>query len=62
MQYETMGLLFKWKGGAYIDVFVLGEEYPRATINVWDYEKNRPTIPYDRVSFIAECEDWLEGE
>lgn len=63
MEYRTNGLLFKWEGGPYIDVYVDGEESPRECINVWDYSKGQSTILYgDSVAFIGECEEWLEGE
>lgn len=57
--YSSSGYTFQWKGGEYIDVFMDGGEYPLDCINVWDYGLSEATIT-SRVSFIQECEDWLD--
>lgn len=55
-------LTFTWGGGAYIDVHPEGSEYPTDTINVWDYEKDVPTIERTLDAFQAECDEWLKNQ
>lgn len=55
-------LTFTWGGGAYIDVYPEGSEYPTDTINVWDYEKDVPTIERTLDAFRAECDEWLKNQ
>jgi len=37
-------------------------EYPGDTINVWDYEKDVPTIERTLDAFQAECDEWLKNQ
>lgn len=39
LTYTTHGFKFEWSGGAYIDIYVIGESTPFDVYNVWDYEK-----------------------
>ncbi|MGN6128517.1 MAG: hypothetical protein ACTHON_18315 [Humibacter sp.] len=55
-------LTFAWEGGAYIDVWPEGSERPTDTINVWDYEKDVPTIARTPEAFRAECDEWLASQ
>jgi hypothetical protein len=42
--YATRGLRFEWGGGNYIDIFVGDDTKAIDCYNVWDYEKDVPTI------------------
>lgn len=45
MSYTRDGLEFVWHGGAYIEIFISGDtESAIDAYNVWDYEKDKPTI------------------
>lgn len=55
-------LTFAWEGGNYIDVFAGDAEYPGDTINVWDYEKDVPTIERSVDAFRAECDQWIKDQ
>lgn len=59
---EAEYLTFTWGGGAYIDVYAGEAEYPSETINVWDYEKDVPTIERTLDAFRAECDEWLKNQ
>lgn len=43
-RYYRDGLMFSWVGGAYIEVYIQGYAVPYDVFNVWDYEKDEPTI------------------
>lgn len=42
--HKAHGFEFQWSGGAYIDIYVIGESTPFDVYNVWDYEKDAPSI------------------
>jgi hypothetical protein len=50
---EASGVRFVWHGGAYIDVDGMD------CINVWNYERDVPTIPRTLEAFEARCRDWI---
>ena len=33
-----------WSGGPYIDIYMGDDDVPVETVNVWDYEKDRPFV------------------
>lgn len=43
-RYHRNGLVFSWTGGAYIEIYFEGNAIPNDVFNVWDYEKDEPTI------------------
>ncbi len=51
-------LVFKWWGGAYIDVGFVGRT-PFEVINVWDDEKDVPKIARTQAAFERRCNEWL---
>ena len=51
---------FAWQGDAYIDVFADGEWYPIKSINVWDYQAEKPVIEPTQAAFEAKCREWLD--
>lgn len=72
MTYQKGYKLFVWHGGAYIDVciesttgnftsngkhYVYGEE----CIDIWDYVKGEPRIPFNKEAFLSEIEEWLSA-
>jgi uncharacterized protein YneR len=61
LRYEIEGYVFKYDGGAYIDIFSGDEDAPFHTLNVWDYSANQSTID-GIASFIAECEEWWSDD
>lgn len=50
------GIYFEWNGGPYIEVFSRNGK-PFTVINVWDYEKDEPTIYPDE--FRDRCRYWI---
>lgn len=52
-------LVFVWEGGTYIDVAREGHE-PTEVINVWDYDKNEPSIPVTKAAGRRHIDDWIE--
>lgn len=52
-----------WTGGPYIDIYMgADEDVPTETINVWDYEKDRPFVKRrakDMCQFVVR---WLQRE
>lgn len=43
-RYHRDGLIFSWLGGAYIEIYFEGNAIPYDVLNVWNYEKDEPTI------------------
>lgn len=57
-KFATNGFVFVWHGGPYVDIFPADlPDNAFDCINVWDYEKNEPTITIK--GLIAVAQDWL---
>lgn len=56
---DDITLYFEWKGGPYIDVGEGGYGRAKEVINVWDYEKGEPSIPFTREAFKKEVLHWI---
>lgn len=57
----TNGLVFRWSGGAYIDIYVEGEASPFDCINVWDYATDKPRIERSKRGFISAVNCWKKA-
>lgn len=55
-----------WSGGPYIELTVWPYEdgaiphQPTEVVNVWDYERREPTIPFAQSHLAAALDDWIE--
>lgn len=55
-----------WHGGEYIELTFWPEAdgaipyQPTEVINVWDYEKSEPTMPFTQSHLAAALVDWIE--
>lgn len=55
-----------WRGGPYIDLTFWPEKdgaipyQPTEVINVWDYEKSEPTMPFTQPHLAAALVEWIE--
>lgn len=62
-KYRKNGLVFSWWGGPYIEISQDGSEIPFDVYNVWDYEKDVPTIERSMLGLVAFIDERLdEGE
>lgn len=52
-------LHFQWEGGNYIEIIYDGSA--RDVINVWDYETDKPTIPFTRTGLGAAADRWIRS-
>lgn len=48
-----------WSGGPYIDIYMGDEDVPRETINVWDYEKDKPFIKQSGKELCVYLVRWI---
>ena len=48
-----------WEGGAYIDVRFGGTPTPTEVINVWDYETDKPYIPFTQNALHKALKRWV---
>lgn len=61
--HAAQHMLFAWHGGEYIEVQpqrYLRESVVFDVINVWDYTKETPSIPYDETAMMRAILDWIE--
>lgn len=54
-----------WSGGEYIELTFGPEDGPLAyrpteVINVWDYERREPRIPFTLANLVAALGDWID--
>jgi hypothetical protein len=59
-KYKVGDTTFKWQGGAYIEIFNFNETTPWNVFNVWDYEKDEPTIERSLVGLISYVDERIE--
>ena len=69
MQYQVGELVFRWHGGAYIDIGSVqaigqpgidGDDFHAYdVINVWDYAAGESRIPRTLDAFQTRCDEWL---
>lgn len=61
MQYEhtDTGIVARWRGGAYIDLYVKGQPAPFDCINVWDDETDTPKIPRTARALAKRVDEWV---
>ncbi len=69
MIHSQGGLVFVWRGGAYIDIYAEqafelwmtkhGAATPYEIINVWNYAQDRANIQ-SLEEFAQECEFWMQ--
>ena len=53
------GYVFNWQGGAYIEISNESSTQPFDVINVYDYEKGKPRIPFTVDALNKEITKWL---
>ena len=51
-----------WSGGPYIDIFMGDEDVACDTINVWDYEKDKPFVKPKGRDMCQFAVRWLSRE
>jgi uncharacterized protein (DUF427 family) len=61
-RYHRNGLVFSWAGGAYIEIYLEGNAMPYDVYNVWDYEKDVPTIERSMAGLVAFIDEQFEIE
>ena len=61
-RYYRDGLRFEWHGGAYIEIFEESATVPHGVMNVWDYEKDVPSIERSMRGFVNHVDDVLWEE
>lgn len=68
---QVIGTLYaQWQGGPYIDLTFSREIYatawikpnPTEVINVWDYEKSAPEVPFEQRYLAIVVEDWMKDQ
>lgn len=59
---ESGDIKVVWSGGPYIDIFVGDDDVPSDTINVWDYEKDRPFVKRTGTDLCHYASRWLAKE
>ena len=61
MTYEhaNTGIVARWHGGAYIDLYMKGQPAPFDCINVWDYETDTPRIPRTACGLADRVNAWI---
>lgn len=66
MQYEhESGIVARWHGGAYIDLGFVSDDnemMAQDCINVWDHEKDEPTIPRTLSAMQERVDEHLSEE
>jgi hypothetical protein len=50
-----------YEGGAYIDLYFVGNNQAFDVINVWDYETNKSTIPLTKKAVEREMLEWRDA-
>jgi hypothetical protein len=50
----------EWHGGAYIELTMPESVEPTEVINVWDYEKGEPSIPFSHWALQDALDEWCE--
>lgn len=61
MEYEhtDTGIVARWSGGAYVDLYIKGQPTPLDCINVWDYATDTPTIPTTARALAERVDEWV---
>jgi hypothetical protein len=65
MEYtnKELGIVARWHGGAYIDIYSTtfegGHAAPMVAVNVWNYATDRPTIPPTLQGLTDHMESWI---
>lgn len=63
--YVEIGyLIFIWKGGAYIDIWTRDEkgvEVSDQNINIWDYNLDKPRLPFTIEDLIDAASGWIRS-
>jgi hypothetical protein len=60
LKYTFENLVFSWSGGAYIEIFNEGSETPIDIFNVWDYEKDEPTIERSMRGLVSYVDERMQ--
>lgn len=54
---------FTWAGGEYVEIAQLDNPgYAYDVINVWDYEKGGPSIPFTLAALTRRVERWFKDQ
>lgn len=63
-QIQRNGLIIKGKylGGAYIDIYLPGDESPSDLINVFDYEAGKPKIKHYTKDIQNQLAIWYNNQ
>ena len=58
-KHTDTGIVARWRGGAYIDLYAAGQPAPFVCINVWNYETDTPTISRTAAALAERVDEWL---
>ena len=61
-RYHRDGNVFSWWGGPYIEITLEGNATPYDVYNVWDYEKDEPTIERSMKGLVTFIDEQFETE
>ena len=61
-RYYRDGNVFSWWGGPYIEIAFEWASMPYDVYNVWDYEKDEPTIERSMKGLVAFIDEQFETE
>lgn len=56
------GLRAVWHGGEYADLYHPEASEPFDAINMWDYERGEPRVPFAPHTFAREVAAWRDAE
>ena len=58
-KHTDTGIVARWRGGAYIDLYAAAQPAPFVCIHVCDYETDTPTISRPAAALAERVDKWL---
>jgi hypothetical protein len=58
-EHTKTGLVARWAGGAYIDLYIKGQPAPFDCINVWNDKTDTPTIRRTAEALADRVDAWV---